>query len=371
MIRFLDLNWQTAQVSSLSSAIDRVVHSGLYIGGPEVKNFESIFASKTGSINCLGVGNGLDALKLSLLAAGVGPGDEVIVPAFTFIATWLAVTSIGAKVIPVDVHPDDLSMNVQLVQNLITKKTKAIIPVFIFGKACRDTEEIIKIAHDENLFLLFDAAQSAGAQYIKDINNKNITNYAMAWSFYPGKNLGAIGDAGAVTTNCQNIAEKIDYLRNYGSKTKYIHIEKGCNSRLDPIQAAILNEKIKYLDSWNELRRKQAEIYDEISSDYVSTLIQSKYSELTNWHLYILQTSHRDELIDYLSQNEVETGIHYPIPPYLQNCYSDLKLDPLKFSVATEMSRRILSLPIGPHLKISQAKIIVDLINNFKPTISV
>ena len=369
MIKFLDLSWQTSQASGLRAAIDRVVQSGLYIGGPEVKNFESNFATYTGSNYCLGVGNGLEALNLSLLAAGVGPGDEVIVPAFTFIATWLAVTSIGAKVIPIDVRLDDLSLDSKLISNAITKKTKAIIPVFIFGKTCHDLSEIIKIAHDNKLFILFDAAQSAGAGYIKDINKINITNYAMAWSFYPGKNLGAMGDGGAVTTNCPSIAESIDLLRNYGSKTKYIHLEKGCNSRLDPMQAAILNEKLNYLDSWNEKRRKQAEIYDGICTEQVSTLFKAKCSDLTNWHLYIAQTQHRDQLIDYLSKSGVETGIHYPIPPYLQKCYSDLYLDPCAFPVATDMSKRLLSLPIGPHLEIIQAEKIVSLINEFKPTL--
>lgn len=371
MISFLDLSWQTKQAIGLREAIDRVVQSGIYIGGPEVKFFESNFAAYTRSNYCLGVGNGLDALKLSLLAAGVEPGDEVIVPAFTFIATWLAVTSIGAKVVPVDVRQDDLSLDSSLISNSITKKTKAIIPVFIFGKVCHDFSEILKIAHDNNLFLLLDAAQSAGAGYIKDINKSNITNYAMAWSFYPGKNLGAMGDGGAVTTNCPSIAENIDLLRNYGSNIKYIHIEPGCNSRLDPIQAAILSEKLNYLDTWNEKRRKQAKIYDEICTEHVSILFKAKYSDLTNWHLYAAQTKYRDQLVDYLSKSGVETSIHYPIPPYLQKCYSDLQLDPQKFPVSTDMSKRVLSLPIGPHLEINQVEKIVSLINKFKPIKSV
>jgi dTDP-4-amino-4,6-dideoxygalactose transaminase len=364
--KFLDLNWQTSQVPEILPAINRVLSSGLYIGGQEVQDFESKFANYTRSNYCQGVGNGLDALKLSMLAAGVGPGDEVIVPSYTFIATWLAVTSIGAKVVPVDVSKKDLSLDAELVKKAITKKTKCIIPVFIFGKVCCDLDEIIAIAEEKNLFLLFDAAQSAGARYIKEINDKDIINSAMAWSFYPGKNLGGIGDAGAVTTNNATVAQNVDLLRNYGSKLKYIHLQRGCNSRMDPIQAAVLNEKLEYLDDWNDQRTIQAKVYDGINNEYVDAMFGSEASEFTNWHLYVIQTSHREQLISYLNDNGVETGIHYPIPPYSQACYEDLNLDPSKFKITTMASKRILSLPIGPHLNVSDVEKTVNLINNFK-----
>ncbi len=366
VIKFLDLAWQTNQSKGIASSIQQVLESGLYIGGERVQNFESEFASYCGVGHCVGVGNGLDALKLILVAAGVGHGDEVIVPAFTFIATWLAVTSIGAKVVPVDVNEGDLSLNAKLLRKAITNKTKCIIPVFIFGKVCSDLDEITAIAQEYNLFIIFDAAQSAGANYIKEINAKDIPNSAMAWSFYPGKNLGAIGDAGAVTTNNSIIADSVELLRNYGSKTKYVHIQKGFNSRLDPIQAAVLSEKLKYLDSWNNKRKSQAKIYDGISSKYVNYLFDSKCSEDTNWHLYVVQTSYRSQLISYLKNNGVETGVHYPVPPYSQDCYSDILYDESEFMVASEASKRVLSLPIGPHLSICDIERVVNLINSFE-----
>jgi len=275
LIKFLDLFWQTNQVAELRSAVERVLTSGIYIGGKEVEEFELKFSTYTQSTYCYGVSNGQDALRLSLIAAGIKSGDEVIVPAYTFIATWLAVSSIGAKIIPVDVHPTDLSINAKLIKKAITENTKAIIPVFIFGKVCKDTDEIINICNENNLFLLFDAAQSSGAHYIKDINKKNIKKSAMAWSFYPGKNLGAIGDAGAVTTNCPSIANSISLLRNYGSIRKYEHLKKGLNNRMDPIQSSVLCEKLKYLDVWNNKRVKQAIIYDGIKNKYINILLHS------------------------------------------------------------------------------------------------
>ena len=368
MIKFLDLAWQTNQLKGIQRSIEQTLESGLYIGGEQVKNFESRFADYCGVGHCAGVGNGLDALRMSLLAAGIGNDDEVIVPAFTFIATWLAVTSIGAKVVPVDVNKRDLSLNAQLLRKAITKKTKCIIPVFIFGKVCSDLDEIAAIAQQHNLFIIFDAAQSAGANYIKEINAKDIPNSAMAWSFYPGKNLGAIGDAGAVTSNNPILADNVELLRNYGSKSKYIHIQKGFNSRLDPIQAVVLSEKLNYLDSWNNERKLQAQVYDGISNEYVRPLFGSVCSENTNWHLYVVQTTHRNQLIDYLKKNGVETGVHYPIPPYSQECYADLLYDESQFEVASEASKNVLSLPIGPHLDSVDVRKVVDLINNFRPT---
>jgi len=368
VIKFLDLAWQTNQSKGIRSSIEQVLESGVYIGGEHVQNFESEFASYCGADHCLGVGNGLDALRMSLVAAGIGDGDEVIVPTFTFIATWLAVTSIGAKVVPVDVNERDLSLNAKLLRKAITKKTKCIIPVFIFGKVCSDLDEITAIAQEHNLFIIFDAAQSAGAHYIKEINTKDIPNSAMAWSFYPGKNLGAIGDAGAVTTNNSIIANNIELLRNYGSKLKYIHIQKGFNSRLDPIQAVVLSEKLNYLDSWNKKRKLQAQAYDGISNEYVHPLFGSDCSENTNWHLYVVQTTHRNQLIDYLKNNGVETGVHYPIPPYSQECFADLLYDESQFEVASEASKNVLSLPIGPHLDNFDIRKVADLINNFRPT---
>jgi|TARA_B110000208_G_scaffold191920_1_gene260958 dTDP-4-amino-4,6-dideoxygalactose transaminase len=367
MIKFLDLLWQTRQVNDLSSAIERVLSSGVYIGGEEVENFESQFSTYTKSTYCHGVSNGQDALRLSLVAAGIKSGDEVIVPAFTFIATWLAVSSIGAKIVPVDVHPTDLSINAQLIKRAITKKTKAIIPVFIFGKVCSDLDEIIDICNESNLFLLFDAAQSSGADYIKDINKKDIKKSAMAWSFYPGKNLGAVGDAGAVTTNCHSFANDINLLRNYGSKNKYEHLTKGLNNRMDPIQASVLCEKLKYLDVWNNKRVKQARAYDRIKNKHLSSLLQSSSSKYTNWHLYVVQTLHRNELAQYLLTNGVETGLHYPVPPYSQPCYADLSLNKSAYAVSSAASEKVLSLPIGPHLTTTNVDKIIDLINLFEP----
>jgi dTDP-4-amino-4,6-dideoxygalactose transaminase len=367
LIEFLDLKWQIEHAPEIKDSINRVLKSGNFVGGPEVELFESEFASYTDSIFCTGVGNGLDALRLALLSAGVEPGDEVIVPAYTFIATWLAVTSIGAKVVPVDVNPIDLSINSKLINKKITNKTKCIIPVFIFGKLCVDIDEIIQIAQKNNLMLIFDAAQSAGADYINAINKKNIEKIIMAWSFYPGKNLGAIGDAGAVTTNNKAINDYILFLRNYGSKVKYISREKGFNSRLDSLHAAVLRDKLKYLDLWNQKRGIQAKIYDRICSDFITNMFDSSASHQTNWHLFVTQTSYRDEIIKYLLSKDIQTGIHYPIPPYKQECYRNLNINKSHFKVTSSASKRVLSLPIGPHLNEYDIEKVVDAINNFIP----
>jgi len=371
LIKFLDLRWQIDNAPEIKNSISRVLKSGNFIGGSEVESFESEYSSYTDSTFCTGIGNGLDALRLSLLAAGVKPGDEVIVPAYTFIATWLAVTSIGAKVVPVDVRTDDLSLNSKLISNKITSKTICIIPVFIFGKLCIDIDEIIQIAQRNNLTLLFDAAQAAGASFINDINKKNIKKIIMAWSFYPGKNLGAIGDAGAVTTNNKEINDNLRLLRNYGSEVKYFHSEKGFNSRMDSLQAAILRVKLEYLNLWNNKRKIQASIYSGLDSEFITPMFSSSISDETNWHLFVAQTPYRKQIIQYLLNQGIESGIHYPIPPYNQACYKDLAINKSEFKVTSFASDRVISLPIGPHLEVEDIKKIVEIVNQFRPETNV
>jgi dTDP-4-amino-4,6-dideoxygalactose transaminase len=354
MIPFLDLKAPYNELKQeLDEAIDRVIRSGWFIGGPEVDNFEEQFAEFCGTESCIGVANGLDALHLALRAMDIGPGDEVIVPSNTYIATWLAVSQCGAT--PVPVEPDSRTYNIDpnLIEAAITKRTKAILPVHLYGQPV-DLDPIIAIAKKHGLKVLEDGAQSHGARY----KGKRIGGHgdAVAWSFYPGKNLGAMGDGGAVTTNDPEIADRLRVLRNYGSRVKYVNEVKGYNSRLDPLQAAILSVKLKTLDAWNERRAAAAAVYERLLQGADLVLPYVPEWAAPAWHLYVVQHPSRDGLQKALSDAQVGTLIHYPIPPHLQEAYSELNWKAGAFPSAEKMAKQVLSLPIGPSISMDEVE---------------
>ena len=348
MIPFLDLKTSYLIIKKeLDEAILRVANSGWYIGGSEVELFENNFANYCNAKHAIGVANGLDALRLTLLAMDVGPGDEVIVPSNTYIATWLAVSQCGATPIPVEPDPFTFNIDISQIEKAITSKTKVILPVHLYGQPA-NLDELITIAKKHSLFLLEDAAQAHGAVY----KGKRVGSHgdAVAWSFYPGKNLGAMGDGGAITTNNTKLAERLSLLRNYGSSKKYVNEIKGFNSRLDPLQAAILNVKLKYLDDWNKKRQLIASQYIEGFQNYPITLpYVPKFNE-SAWHLFVVQHPQRDKLQKFLGAHNIGTLIHYPIPPHLQEAYSDLRIVKGSLPIAECLANESLSLPIDPFL---------------------
>jgi len=328
--------------SELDKAYKRVMDSGWYIHGEECSLFENEFAKYSGTNHCIGVGNGLDALRMILLGYGIGQGDEVLVPSQTFIATWLAVTETGATPVPVDINAQTFNVDATLIESAITKNTKAIIPVHLFGQPA-DMDPILKIASQYGLKVIEDAAQAHGALY-KGRRCGSLGD-AAAFSFYPGKNLGALGDGGAVTTDDSRLAEKVRMIANYGSQRKYLHEIQGCNSRLDELQAAFLRVKLKHIERWTERRRSIAEIYSSNLSQAVRPMVPEWANPV--WHLYVIQTEIRDRIQTQLEKMGIQTLIHYPIAPAEQKAYQN-KIPSL--ACGRQAAARCLSLPIGPHL---------------------
>ena len=348
MIPFLDLKSPYLELKQeLDEAIARVVSSGWFIGGGEVDQFEEDYAQYCGAAHAVGVANGLDALHLALRAMDVGPGDEVIVPSNTYIATWLAVSQCGAT--PVPVEPDARTYNIDpaLIEAAITPRTKVILPVHMYGQPA-DMDPILAIARKHGLRVLEDGAQAHGARYKGQ--RLGAHGDAVAWSFYPGKNLGAMGDGGAVTTNDPQLADRIRVLRNYGSRVKYVNEVQGYNSRLDPLQAAILRVKLAHLDEWNARRSAIAACYQQGLADCDLTLPHVADWAEPAWHLYVVQHPERDALQKQLADVGVGTLIHYPIPPHLQQAYASAGYMRGQFPVAEKIADQCLSLPIGPHL---------------------
>jgi dTDP-4-amino-4,6-dideoxygalactose transaminase len=348
-VPFLDLNAPyLALKDELDAAYHRVMNSGWYILGKEGEAFEAEFAEYCQVKHCIGVGNGLDALHLILRASGIGPGDEVIVPSNTYIATWLAVTYSGAT--PVPVEPDERTYNIDpsRIESAITERTKAIMPVHLYGQPA-DMDSINDIATRYGLKVFEDAAQAHGAKY-KGRKTGGLGD-AAGFSFYPGKNLGAFGDGGAVTTNDGGLAEKIRMLGNYGSRVKYHNEVKGFNSRLDELQAAMLRVKLSKLDAWNE-RRKQIAGYYLDQLKFNRNIILPFTHEWADpvWHLFVVRHSKREILETSLTEVGIGTMIHYPIPPHLQDAYSELCYSEGAFPIAENIHKEILSLPMGPHL---------------------
>ncbi len=346
----------------LKNAFSRVLKHSWYIHGEEDRSFEKSFAEYCGSQYCIGVGNGLDALSLSLKALEIKEDDEVIVPANTFVATALAVSHIGAKPVFVDPMISTYNIDPKKIEKVITKKTKAIIPVHLYGQAC-DMDEIIKISKMYELKVIEDCAQAHGAKY----KDKKVGTFGDVgcFSFYPGKNLGALGDAGAVITNNKELEEKIRILGNYGSDYKYHHIYNGYNSRLDELQAAFLLCKIPHLDRMNEDRRRIACRYlNEINnSKIVLPLVDSKCIPV--WHVFGIRCKKRDELAEYLSKLGIGINMHYPIPLHLQDCYKNMRYTVGDFPTAEEISKTELSIPMFYGLPDKEIDYVIDAINSF------
>ena len=370
MIPFLDLKAINMQYrDQMITACTRVIDSGWYICGKELEEFEHNFANYCGTRYAIGVANGLDALILTLRAwkelGKLHEGDEVIVPSNTYIASILAISQNNLK--PVLVEPDITTFNIdtQKIEAAITPKTKAILPVHLYGQLAA-MPEIMTIAKKYNLLVLEDSAQGHGAE----INGQKAGNWgdAAGFSFYPGKNLGALGDGGVITTNDAELAQMLKAIRNYGSHEKYKNLVPGVNSRLDEIQAAILNEKLKFLDQENQHRRYIADLYlKEIHNPTIELPCKNIDTETYAqhvWHLFVIRTKYREKLQQYLAENGVETLIHYPIPPHKQQAYQEW--NGLSFPISEQIHAEVLSLPIGPTLSMDEAKQVVQLCNGFQ-----
>jgi dTDP-4-amino-4,6-dideoxygalactose transaminase len=348
MITFLDVGAGYRELQDdIEKAVLASLRSGRYVAGEEVEAFEQEFASYVQAQHCVGVANGLDALYLALRALGIGPGDEVIVPSNTFIATWLAVSRCGA--LPVAVEPLESTCNLdpEMIEPAISPRTRAIVPVHLYGQPA-DLDAILTIARRRGLKVIEDAAQAHGARY----KGRRIGAHGdiVAWSFYPAKNLGALGDAGAITTNDREIAGYVRMLRNYGSRVRYVSEVLGYNSRLDPMHAAALRVKLRILDEWNARRARIAARYSAALTGTGLWLPTAPAWANPVWHLYVVQHAQRDTLQRKLRDAGIETLIHYPIPPHLQTAYAQAGFRPGQFPIAERMARQLLSLPIGPQL---------------------
>lgn len=348
----------------INTAIKKVIASGNFIKGDILEDFEKDFAKFIGVKHTIGVASGTDALFLSLIALGIKKGDEIILPVNTFVATAYSVIYAGG--VPVFVDIDPLTQNIQAegIEEKITNKTKAIIPVHLFGQPA-EMDKISKIARKHKLYLLEDCAQSHGAKYKK----RNIGTFGnlAAFSFYPGKNLGAYGDGGAIATNSNHLMKRIKELREYGSLKKYFYKKIGYNSRLDTIQAAVLQVKLKYLTIWNKKRQEAAQYYNEIIKGQIPFIqtpgVNNNSSSV--FHLYIIQTPKRNGLIKYLKSKGIQTGIHYPIPLHLQKSLKFLQYKKGDFPVGEKISKKILSLPLYPELTFKQQDYVVESIKQF------
>jgi dTDP-4-amino-4,6-dideoxygalactose transaminase len=364
IIPFLDLRAGYLELKDeLDGAYKRFMDSGWYILGEEVETFEKEFAEYCGTKHCIGVANGLDALRLMLEAYGIGPGDEVIVPSNTYIATWLAVSQVGASPIPVEPDPATCNIDPERIEAAITPRTAAVLPVHLYGQPA-DMDSIKAIADRHGLIVLEDAAQAHGARY-KGCR-VGALSHAAGFSFYPGKNLGAFGDAGAVTTNDPVIAGKLRTLRNYGSRQKYFNEIKGVNSRLDGLQAALLRVKLLKLDEWNERRRTIARAYMAGLQNVADLQLPfgPEWAESV-WHLYTVRCTWRDDLQAHLNSNGVGTLVHYPVPPHRSEAYStDREWGALP--LAEKIANSTLSLPIGPHMDIAAVERVSQTIGSFR-----
>ncbi|MCC9656518.1 DegT/DnrJ/EryC1/StrS family aminotransferase [Rhodopirellula halodulae] len=347
------------------AAYHRVMDSGWYLLGEELSSLEAEYASYCETDHCVGVGSGLDALTLALRAYGIGPGDEVIVPSHTFIATWLSVTHCGATPVPVEPRLDTYNIDVEKIEAAITPRTKAIVPVHLYGQPA-DMDPVMEIADRHDLVVIEDAAQAQGARYKG--RRVGSLGHAAAHSFYPGKNLGAFGDGGAVTTGDQRIANRVRSLRNYGSVKKYHHNEIGFNSRLDELQAAFLRVRLRHLDTWNQRRR-------DLAATYLSELspLATRHSILIPtvpdwaapaWHLFVIQIETRDQLQEELKQKDIGTLVHYPIPNHHSKAYEPYR--ELSLPIAEGLASKVLSLPMSPSMDLDSAKTVVHTLTASK-----
>lgn len=357
-VPFLDLHAGYIELKpQIDKAIARTLDSGYYIGGPEVEQFETEFAAFVGAHHCIAVGNGLDALTLALRSTDIGPGDEVVVPSHTFIATWLAVSTLGAKIVPVEPNLETMNLDPEKLQTAITNKTRAIVPVHLYGQPA-SIETILEIARQHDVPVIEDAAQAHGATS----HERKIGSHgrAVTWSFYPGKNLGAFGDGGAITTNDTQLAEQLRQLRNYGSLKKYEHKVQGINSRLDPIQASTLRVKLSHLNQWNARRANIAKRYLSDLTGLPLKLPEVRSACEPVWHLFVVRHRDRDGFSRRLQNLGIQTLIHYPTPCHQQEAYSADDWPALE--LAEQLSREVLSLPIGPHMTEPEVDAVVDAV---------
>ena len=355
VVPFLDVGASYRELREpLDIAVARVLASGWYVLGPEVEAFEAEWAAYCGVAHAVGTSNGLDALRLVLEAWDVGPGDEVVVPSHTFVATWLAVSQLGATPVPVEPDPQTLTIDPEQIERAITPRTRAIVAVHLYGSPA-DMDAICAVARRHGLPVLEDAAQAHGARY----RGRRVGGLAeaAAWSFYPGKNLGAFGDAGAVTTDDPGLARRVRLLGNYGSERKYVHELAGANNRLDELQAAVLRVKLIHLDEWNARRADVARRYTEaLHGTTLIRLGQPSWADPV-WHLYVVRSVQRDQLRDALSDAGIATGIHYPVPVHAQPAYAGGEWGELP--LATSLANEVLSLPIGPHVDEASVELVV------------
>lgn len=348
--------------AEIDEAVGRVLSSGWFLLGPELEAFEAEWAAYTGARFAVGLANGLDALHLSLRALGIGPGDEVIVPSNTYIATWLGVSQAGAT--PVPVEPDEGIYNIDpaRIEAAITPRTRAIMPVHLYGHPA-DMDPILGLARKHGLRVVEDAAQAHGAEY----RGRRLGHHgdAVAWSFYPTKNLGALGDAGAVTTDDEGLAKALKRLRNYGSTTRYVCDVKGYNSRMEELHAAILRVKLRHLDAWNQRRRDIAESYRAALAGLPLRLPEEREWARHVYHLFVVRTPERDRLQAHLSRAGVDTIVHYPIPPHAQQAYAEAAPLAPSLSLATRIHQEVVSLPAGPHMPVEQVMRVRDAVTAF------
>jgi dTDP-4-amino-4,6-dideoxygalactose transaminase len=369
IVPFMDLGAQRRSVAAeMQCAIGQVLSHGRFILGPEVEEFEEAFAKFIGVRYGIGLNSGLDALRMSLTALGIGPGDEVIVPANTFAATAFAVTSAGAQPVLADCDAHTYLVDPACVEAAIGPRTRGLMPVHLTGQSA-DMEVLIRLAEKHGIHVIEDAAQAHGAFYRDGLHQEKrcgSMGAAGCFSFYPSKNLGACGDAGMVTTNDEQLARGLKQHRNYGQSAKYNHVQNGVNSRLDTLHAAVLNVKLPRLDKWNSMRAIHADHYRTLLRGVGDIAFQSQapYSSHV-YHLFIIETSHRDDLAKHLLQAGIETGIHYPKPIHLQTAYADLGHKKGDFPRAERLSERILSLPMFPELTASQIELVADNVCGF------
>lgn len=363
-VKFLDLKAQLPLVrEEIGARFREIIDNTSFVGGKNMKIFETDFAKYIGTRHCVAVSNGTTALQLALWAKGIGAGDEVIVPVNTFIATAEAVTAVGAKPVFVDMDEKIYTIDVNKIEQNINKNTKAIIPVHLYGQ-CAEMDKILELGKKYSLFILEDTCQSHGAEH--NGHKAGSMGDASAFSFYPGKNLGAWGEGGAVCTNDDDLAAKIKMLRDHGSKTKYIHELVGGNYRMCEFQGAVLSVKLKFLDAWNESRRRNAAIYFEklcVNKKVILPFVGA--GNLPVWHLFVVRISSRDKMADFLREHGVQTGIHYPFPLHITEAYRNLGYKEGDFPVAERVQKEILSLPMFAELSEEDISYVVEQMNSF------
>lgn len=360
-IQFVNLQKQYQRIGKeVNAAIARVFKTQLFVLGEELERFEAAFAQYLGTKYVVGVDNGSDGLILSLLALGIGPGDEVITPVNSFISTTFAITEVGATPIFVDIDPDTHQLDIEQVKKKITKKTKVILPVHLYGSPC-EIDKLVEITGKQNIFLIEDACQAQGASF--EQRKLGTLGVMGIFSFYPGKNLGACGNGGAICTNKKELYLKLCRLRNFGQAEKYNHQIIGQNTKLDDLQAAVLRVKLKYLNEWNAKRNALARIYQEELKEFKMPAVLKRGK--SNYHLFVIECNQRDRLRDYLFKKGIRAQIHYPTPIHLQKCYTHLGYKRGNFPIAEKIAKRNLSLPMYPELTQKEIRFITNTIHNF------